>query len=335
MPSSDEPNGQGRREPSTSTAITAPAAWTVLTDLAGRLAGYVSQAKAANTRRAYAGDWRHFVAWCRAQLAAPLPAMAETVALYATALAATARTSTIARRMAAISQAHQMAGYPSPTADVRVRTVLGGIRRAKGVAPRVKKPVLVEDLRAMLATLPATLGGVRDRALLLVGFGGAFRRSELVALNWEDIEFATEGLAVTIRRSKTDPEGQGRRVGIPRGRQEETCPARALLAWRDVAGGDAGPVFRPVDRHGNLRTSRLSDRAVARIVKRALPAGRYDPAEYAGHSLRAGLATAAAMGGASERAIMRQTGHRSLTIVRRYIREGSLFRENAAAKTGL
>jgi integrase len=296
---------------------------------------YASQAKAANTVRAYAADWRHFTAWCRAHAAAPLPASAETVALYAADLAAAAKPSTIARRMSAISQAHQLAGYASPTADARVRTVLAGIRRAKGTAPRVKKPVLLEDLRAMLEGLPANAIGIRDRALLLAGFAGAFRRSELVALDWEDVEFRGDGLAVMVRRSKTDPEGQGRLIGIPRGRQAATCPVRALEAWREASGEASGPVFRPIDRHGNVRNQRLSGRAVARIVKRSLPAGRYDAADYAGHSLRAGLATAAAMGGASERAIMNQTGHRSLAMVRRYIREGSLFRENAAAVTGL
>jgi integrase len=300
-----------------------------------QLAAYAAQAKAANTRRAYASDWRNFLRWCQDRGYPALPAAPEAVALYVTALAASAKVSTITRRLSALSQAHQLAGYPSPTADARVRTVMAGMRRAKGVAPAAKRPVLLPDLLAMLEGLPDSLLGRRDRALLLVGFAGAFRRSELVALDWEDVEFGNEGLAVTVRRSKTDPEGQGRKVGIPYGRQAAQCPVRALASWRDAAGGDSGPVFVPVDRHGNVGRTRLSDKAVARIVKRALPAGRYDPREYAGHSLRAGLATAAALGGASERAIMNQTGHRSLATVRRYIRDGSLFHENAAAKTGL
>lgn len=304
-------------------------------ELTSRLAVFIAAAKAPNTRRAYASDWNHFTAWCRQHAATALPAATATLALYVTELAGQAKASTIARRMSAISQAHQLAGFPSPTSDAGVRTVLAGIRRVKGVAPRVKKPVLIDDLRAMLEALPRNLLGLRDRALLIAGFAGGFRRSELVGLDWDDIEFAHEGVIATIRRSKTDAEGQGRRVALPRGRHQETCPVRALAAWRDEAGGDSGPVFRPIDRHGNLGTQRLSGKAVARIVKRALPAGRYNPAEYAAHSLRAGLATAAAMGGASERAIMRQTGHRSLTVVRQYIREGSLFRENAAADTGL
>jgi integrase len=181
--------------------------------------------------------------------------------------------------------------------------------------------------------LPENLLGARDAALLLMGFAGAFRRSELVGLNWEDVEAAPEGLVVAIRRSKTDPEGRGRRIAIPYGRR--LCPVRALAAWRELAGAESGPVFRPLDRHGNIRDQRLSDKAVARVVKRSLEAAGVKAAAYAGHSLRGGFATAAAAGGASERAIMRQTGHRSLPMLRRYIREGSLFTDNAVSSTGL
>jgi integrase len=318
-----------------SSALTPPAPAEIAPDLLRQLAGYVDQAKSPNTRRAYASDWRHFTGWCCERARGSLPAAPETVALYVTALAATAKVSTITRRLSAISQAHQLASHPAPTADLRVRTVVAGIRRAKTVAPTTKRPVLVDDLCTMLDGLPANLIGTRDRALLLIGFAGGFRRSELVALDWEDMEFGKEGLTVLVRRGKTDQEGQGRKIGIPYGRQAAHCPVRTLATWRDVAGGDRGPVFLPVDRHGNLGKMRLSDKAVARIVKRALPADRYDTRQYAGHSLRAGLATAAALGGASERAIMNQTGHRSVTMVRRYIRDGSLFQENAVAKTGL
>jgi integrase len=296
---------------------------------------FLRAAKAENTRRAYHADWAHFSGWCRAQGRETLPAAADTLVFYLTELARTHKVATLTRRVSAISQAHQAAGYASPTAESAVRAVMAGIRRSKGTAPLSKKPVLVSDLERMLAGLPDKFIGCRDRALLLVGFAGAFRRSELVALNWEDIETGKEGLTITVRRSKTDQEGQGRKIGIPYGRQAAHCPVRALETWRDAAGGDQGPVFRPVDRHGNPGHARLSDRAVARIVKRTLPGDGYDPRQYAGHSLRAGLATAAAQGGASERSIMNQTGHRSLGTVRRYIREGSLFQENAVSKTGL
>jgi len=296
---------------------------------------YVRQAKAENTLRAYRADWRDFEHWCCGQGREALPASTETVALYLTELARTRRVATLTRRLSAISQAHQLAGCESPTQSATVRAVMSGIRRTKGTAAEGKKPVLVDDLKTMVDALPGTLIGVRDRALLLVGFAGAFRRSELVSLDWHDIEFQTEGLTITLRRSKTDQEGQGRKVGIPYGRQSSHCPVRALEAWRAAAGNDHGPVFVPIDRHQNIGLRRLSDKAVARIVKRTLPRDTHDAAQYAGHSLRAGLATAAALGGASERAIMNQTGHRSFATVRRYIRNGSLFQENAAAKTGL
>jgi integrase len=296
---------------------------------------YLDQAKAAHTRRAYASDWAHFAAWSRDRGREAGPATPATLVLYLTELARTHKPATLTRRLSAISQAHQAAGYPSPAQDPGVRSLMAGIRRTHGAAAAAKKPVLVADLAAMLAALPDDLLGLRDRALLLVGFAGAFRRSELVALDWEDVEFGHEGLTIAIRRSKTDPEGQGRKVGIPYGGSASQCPVRMLESWRLRAGGETGPVFRGVNRHGQLLPGRLSDKAVARAVKRAIEAAGGDPADYAGHSLRAGLATAAALGGASERSIMRQTGHRSLATVRRYIRDGSLFWENAAAKTGL
>lgn len=296
---------------------------------------YARHARSANTRRAYEADWREFAAWCRAHDRAPLPAGAETVARYLSSQAGSLKTSTLTRRLSAISQAHKAAGLPSPTADPAVRTVHAGIRRAHGTAQVGKAPVLTADLRAMLATLPASPMGLRDRALLLLGFAGAFRRSELVGLDAEDLVVTREGLVVRLRRSKTDQEGQGRTIGIPYGAQPATCPVRAVQEWLAATGYDGGPLFRPFNRHGRMLPARLSDRAVARIVQRAAAAAGLDPARYAGHSLRAGLATAAAAAGVSERAIMAQTGHRSVAMVRRYIRDGSLFTENAAASIGL
>jgi len=296
---------------------------------------YAQLAKAPNTRRAYRADWADFTAWCRAHGRAPLPAAAETVALYLSALAGYRKTSTLACRLSAISQAHQVAGHPSPTKDQSVRAVAAGIRRAKGTAQQGKAPAVTAEVRAMAAALPDTPMGRRDRALLLLGFAGAFRRSELVALDVADVQEKPEGLAVTIRRSKTDQEGAGRTIGIPYGSHYESCPVRALRAWLASAGIAHGPLFQAIDRHGNLLPGRLSPQGVARAVKRAAVAAKLDPAKYAGHSLRAGLATAAAEAGVSERAIMAQTGHKSLPMVRKYIRSGSIFRENAAAEVGL
>ena len=230
---------------------------------------------------------------------------------------------------------HQQAGFESPTRGWAVKQFVQGLRREVGIAPARKRPVLVADLKRILAELPDSLLGKRDRALLLVGFSGAFRRSELVDLNAEDIEKTAAGLVVTIRRGKTDQEGQGRKLGIPRGSDRATCPLWALEQWCTAAQIDTGPLFRVMNRHGRVLQKRLSAEGVAIVVKRSVEKFGYDPAAFAGHSLRAGLATSAAAASKSERAIMSQTGHRSVITVRRYIRDGNLFRENAAGDLGL
>jgi len=308
------------------------------TELEEAVRQYARASKAPNTVRAYRSDLGDFTMWCTDHQLTPIPATPETVALYITALAGTgARPSTIQRRLSAISQAHQLSGHePSPTQSPIVRTTMAGIRRTLGMAPAQKAAVVTAELRTLLGVTPAdTLAGLRDRALLLVGFAGGFRRGELVALDVEDVEETEEGLRLRIHRSKTDQEGEGREVGIPRGQKPETDPVRALRAWRAAAGIDGGPLFRPVNRHDQIQDRRLTAEGVALVVKRAAERAGLDPARYAGHSLRSGLATAAAAGGAPERAIMRQTGHRSVEMVRRYIRAGSLFQENAAAYVGL
>jgi integrase len=177
--------------------------------------------------------------------------------------------------------------------------------------------------------------GARDRALILLGFAGAFRRSELVGLDTSDLDFNRDGLTVTLRRSKTDQDRQGRKIGIPFGACPETCPVRTLQAWIEQASVTDGPVFRSINRHGQVQADRLSGIDVARVVKKLASGAGLDPSKYAGHSLRAGHATSAAIAGASERSIMNQTGHRSVQMVRRYIRDGNLFRENSAGKLGL
>jgi len=300
-----------------------------------RARDYAGDAVAANTRRAYRADWRHFSVWCASQRLAPLPATPETVAVYLADLAGRYKTATITRRMSAIAQAHKTAGFASPTSDAAVRQVAAGIRRRHGTHQQGKEAAMTADVRAMVGTLDGSLRGRRDRALLLLGFAGAFRRSELVALDVVDATRTRDGLVVTVRRGKTDQEGAGRQVGIPYGSTPTTCPVRALEDWLEAARITAGPLFHPIDRHGNLRPLRLTDQSVALVVKRTAQAAGLDPAVYAGHSLRSGLATAAAQAGVSERTIMEQTGHKSLPIVRRYIRRGSLFTENAAAKVGL
>jgi integrase len=187
----------------------------------------------------------------------------------------------------------------------------------------------------MVNSLPDTVKGKRDRALLLLGFAGAFRRSELVGLSVEDLQESRDGITVLLRRSKTDQEGEGRKVGIPYGQHPETCPVRALQAWREVAGISEGLLFRAVNKSGKVGGKGLSPIDVARAVKSAAAAAGLNPAFFSGHSLRAGLATAAAAAGVAERVIMATTGHKSERMLRRYIREGNIFRENAAAAVGL
>ena len=298
---------------------------------------FAAAAKARNTLRAYQADWSDFREWCEAHQVAAMPAAPETVALYLTDRAATLKTSSLARRLTTINRAHQAAGQPSPATmqNAIVSEVWKGIKRKKGTAQHGKKPFLTPDLRHIIAELPQDLRGLRDRALLLAGFAGGFRRSELAALQVEDLETSPDGLIVRLGRSKTDQEGQGRAVALPYGSDPQTCPVRALRTWLDRAGITAGPLFRAVDRRGLASDKALHADSVGYLVKRAAGRAGLETMEYAGHSLRSGLATQAAMNGASELAIMKQTGHRSLATVRKYIREGSLFRDNAATKLGL
>jgi site-specific recombinase XerD len=297
---------------------------------------YIRRAKADNTVKAYRSDWARFETFCRGREVACLPAAPATVAAYAADAARTLKANTIDRHLTAISQAHQLASVANPVEDKLVRTVMAGIRRVKGTAQRGKEPLSPELLRQMFAGTPDGLRARRDRALLLVGFAGAFRRSELVALRCEDVRFAEEGLVATIPKSKTDPEGAGQTVGIPYGSHPESCPVRALETWLERSRITGGYLFRAIGRWGGEAAARpLCDHQLAKIVKRLAARAGLDPAAFSGHSLRSGLATSAAEGGASERAIMEQTRHRSLKQVRKYIRRGSLFQDNAAARSGL
>ncbi|MGH9011278.1 MAG: site-specific integrase [Acidimicrobiia bacterium] len=303
--------------------------------LGARAAEYVAAARSANTLRAYRSDWREFSAWAAHRQLQALPAAPEALALYLTELAGMAKTSTIARRLAAIAEAHRSAGIASPTGDAMVKAVWAGIRRVHGTAADGAAPLTVGLVRRVVDALPSDLAGHRDRALLLVGFAGALRRSELVVLDVADVEDRHEGLVVRIRRSKTDQDGAGRQVGLPYGSNPATCPVRSLRAWLEAAQITAGALYRPVTRHKRVGPGRLSAASANRIVQRAVARAGLDPRPYSAHSLRAGLATSAAEAGVSERAIMAQTGHRSLAVARGYIRSGSLFRDNAAAQVGL
>ena len=296
---------------------------------------FVRASKAQSTLRGYESDWRHFCAWCEANARPSITATPDTVAAYIAGCAASLKPGSIQRRLNAIAEAHKAVGAESPTHAPIVVNTMKGIRRMKGTAPAQKAPTLIDDVRAMIDATDEGLIGARDRAMILLGFAGAFRRSELVGLDVADCAFGKDGLTVTLQRSKVDQNGEGRKIGIPYGSNPETCPVRVVQYWVEQAMITAGPLFRSINRHGQVQVGGLSGIDVARVVKKlALRAG-LDAAKYAGHSLRAGHATAAAIAGASERSIMKQTGHRSVQMVRRYIRDGSLFRENSAGKLGL
>lgn len=290
-------------------------------------AAIAERSRAENTRRAYAADWRDFEGWCRLAGRSALPASADTVALYLVHLARAGRLpATMERRAVAIGAQHVAGGLQSPV-DSEVREVLAGLRRRLGTAPRRAKAALqLDELRRMLAALPNDARGARDRAVLLVGFASGLRRSDLAGLDLADVAVVREGLVLRVGRSKTDQEGAGREVGVHRGRRRSTCPVRALEAWLVERGAWPGPLFPVVGLHtGAVERRRVSGAAIAAVVQAAAKRAGLDPARYGGHSLRAGCATAAAAGGASDLAIAGRTGHRSLAVLRRYVRHGSLF----------
>jgi site-specific recombinase XerD len=318
-------------------APSSPGAFGPLAPLIESAQNYAAASRAASTRRAYAHDLRAFSAWCLARGLCALPAPGDVVALYLAQLADKGRkVAGIDRALSAINQAHACAGHPRPRASAAVGEVWKGIRRTLGVAPvQQKAPLLLEGLRVSVAALPASRQGLRDRALLVLGWALGARRGELVALDVEDLRETPEGLEVRIRRSKMDQEGKGRTVGVPYGSNPATCPVRLVRAWREVTGIDAGPLFRGLTRGERLTAHRLDAGDVARAVKRAARAAGLEVRELAGHSLRSGFATQAAKCGKTERSIMAQTGHRSIAQVRRYIRDAELFTDNAAHGIGL
>jgi integrase len=300
---------------------------------------YAAASVADETRRAYRREWGCFASWCSSKGLETLPAAPVTVAAYLAALAdGTAAPRGRARKpaglelaLAAIAGAHKTAGHPSPRDAPEVRAVRAGIRRTHGTAQRQVDPLLVPELRRAVAILPASLLGFRDRALLLVGWAGSFRRAALVSLDVADAAFGVDGVAITLRFDKTDQEGRGRVLPLPFSSSADVCPVRSLRAWLDAAGIAEGPLFRSVDRGGHVSAERLSDRAVALVVKRAALSIGADPATFAGHSLRAGFATSAIRAGRHYRDVMRHTGHKDVRVFDRYVRAAGLWVDNPAA----
>jgi integrase len=301
---------------------------------ANEAARYAAASMARSTLKVYAAYWDQWQTWCQDNGLSALPADGGSVALYIAWRARTHAPATIQAELAAIAAAHRAAAAPDPTKDLEVKTVLRGIRKTKGVAQAKKAPLVAQAMREVLDTLDDSARGRRDRCMLLVGWTGALRRSEIVAINHEDLALVKEGLILTIRRSKTDRYGQGDTVGLPKHPDPRYDVVRAYCGWVERSGAHEGPVFRPVTRHGYVLPRRINDRSVALLVKRvARLAGLQG--DYSGHSLRAGLATSAAAAGAGEASIMRQTRHKSVTVMRGYIRPASVWIENAAAVAAL
>lgn len=284
----------------------------------------LSSSLSASTQRAYAADLAHFRASGR-----DIPCEPQSVAQYLADLAETHAVATIQRRVAAIAKAHRASGFDDPCRSEIIRAIMQGIRRTKGMAQREVQALQRDDLFEVLSRMGDRTIDVRDKALLLVGFAGAFRRSELVGLDCGDVEYGGRGIVLHLRRSKTDQIGQGRKIAIPHGRTR-WCPIRHVMDWLTLARIEQGPLFRSIDRHGHIAPGRLSGEAVATIIKRRVQAAGFDPATFSGHSLRAGFATSAVIAGASTFKIRAQTGHKSETMLGRYVRDGNLFADNAA-----
>lgn len=285
---------------------------------------------AGATRQAYRSDFRIFQAWCAARSLPGFPAEPATISAFIAAEAkAGVKASTITRRLAAIRYAHVLAGHEPPTNSEVVKATMKGIRRNLGTAPMQKAPATAQRLALMANLCPDDLRGLRDRALLLLGFAGAFRRSELVALSVDDLEETDKGLRVRIHRSKTDQEGAGHVIAVLRG--ERSCPVAAVRAWLEAAAITTGPVFRPFSRGGRPLGRHLTPKSVAIIVKRYAELAGLDPALFAGHSLRAGFLTSAAANRASLFKMMDVSRHKSVDTLRGYVRRAEEFENHAGA----
>lgn len=310
--------------------------------LAAAAAAFADADMASNTRRAYDSDWRDFSTWCAAKEQCPLPASADAVLLYLTERAGTCRVSTLERRLAAIRSRHRREDM-SPPDSARLRSVWSGIRRTNGRPPVQKRAIVTDDLKRIMRKAPLTAAAVRDKALLLLGFAAALRRSELVAVDLDAgagicgpirLRFVPEGAEISIDRSKADQEGGGAVLGVPHGKTA-LCPVAALRAWLDLAKIRRGPVFVTIDRHGRISDRRMSGAAAAAAIKRACALAKIDPRDIGGHSVRAGLVTQAILNDVAVPVIMQQTRHARVETLNKYVRQAERFSKNAAGRVGL
>lgn len=284
---------------------------------------FITAAVSPNTRRAYQQDLQDFLNWGGA-----IPCTAEILAAYVANRASSLATATITRRVVGIARAHTTQGFSDPSKADLVRTVLRGVRRVNGTGQRQVAPLIKQDVMDILPSLK-DLRGCRDRALILLGYASALRRSELVALQMNDLENVREGLVIHLRRSKTDQDGKGRKIAIPWGRTS-ACPVKAVHAWLASAAIEIGPIFRAVGKSNQVSDTALSPQSIALILKGHAKKIGLDSTQISGHSLRSGLVTSAVQAGVSVHKIQQQTGHRSLDMLARYVRDANLFEGNAS-----
>ena len=294
----------------------------------------LKSSKAINTIRAYKSDFKDFGAFCIKHSFKTLPTEPKIVALYLTYLSGKdAKMSTLRRRLVSIGMIHKLKGHYLDTKHPVIIENLMGIKRTKGSIQRGKKPILINQLKAIINVINQEkieeIKKIRDKTIILVGFGGGFRRTELISIDHEDIEFVPEGVKITLRRSKTDQFGEGMTKGLPYFVNETYCPASHLKKWIKISNIKNGPIFRRFAKGCSLTSHRLTDQSVALLIKRYLELAGIENKNYSGHSLRSGFATVSAESGADERSIMAMTGHKTTQMVRRYIKEANIFKNNA------
>jgi len=297
----------------------------------------LQNSKANNTLRAYKSDFSDFSLFCVKNGFKSLPSDPKIVSLYLTYLSSKdAKMSTLKRRLVSIGVIHKLKGYYLDTKHPSIIENIMGIKRRKGNIQIAKKPLLINHLKELINVIDKQkreeIKKFRDRSIILIGFSGGFRRNEIVSLDYEDLDFVTEGLKINLRRSKTDQFGEGFKKALPYFDNNQYCPVVSLRKWLEVSKIASGPVFRRFTKGSKLSNSRLTDQTVALLIKEYLQLAGIDSKNYSGHSLRSGFATSAAESGVEERNIMAMTGHKSTEMVRRYIKEVNLFKNNALNK---
>ena len=292
--------------------------------------------KAINTLRAYKSDFEDFSAFCAKHEFNCMPTDPKIVSLYLTHLSSSSKISTLRRRLVSIGVVHKLKGHYLDTKHPVIIENLMGIKRKKGSIQKGKKPLLINHLKQIINVIDEKkiekIKKLRNRTLILIGFGGGFRRTELISIDYEDLDFVEEGVKITLRRSKTDQFGEGLIKGLPYFTNEKYCPVTSLKNWINLSKIKNGPIFRRFAKSSILTKHRLTDQSVALLIKDYLRLAGIENQNFSGHSLRSGFATVAAESGADERSIMSMTGHKSSQMVRRYIREANLFKNNALNK---